>query len=254
MKKYAKGSEAWNIDFYKLSRGFVLWEITKLIGIALLAGIVFFGKISAAVIVAPCMLVLWKIDVRNWKDRQRNKLKNEFKNVIVCLAGNLGAGYALENAFVMALRDVKKQDASSMLGQYEKVIENELLCNVSLTDVLARLAGRSEIDDVKNLANMIAASKRYGGDIIYLIRQYSKSITEQTATQREIETLLAAKRLEGNVMIFAPFAMIIYMRLTNGTYMKMLYETFTGRIIMCVCLAVMLIAVIMTDKIVRIEV
>lgn len=254
MRKYTVSSDAWNVDFYKLSNTYILFELAKLFGLAILISVVFFGQIKACIFVLPLTLVIWKIDRENYRDKQKSKIKGEFKNLIVCLAGNLGAGYALENAFVMSLRDIKKQDEKCVLGQYEQLITNELACNVSLADILIRIAKKSDVDEIQGLSSMIVASKRYGGDIIHLIKQYSKNITDQNATQTEIDSLLAAKKLEGKVMILAPLAMILYMKLTNPSYMNILYTTLLGKIIMSACLIIMLVAIVMTEKIVRIEV
>ena len=52
---------------------------------------------------------------------------------------------------------------------------------------------------------MIEAAKRYGGNIPYLIRQMVRQMQESELVELEIQTVLAAKKLEGRIMLFVPF-------------------------------------------------
>ncbi len=254
MKKRAVKSDIWDRGFYKPGITFFLQEFVKLIVLSLGIGLAFFDSLVSGALVLPFMYLILRIDIQNYEARQKNKLAGEFRDLIVCMAGNLGAGYALDTAFVMAIKDVKKQDEKSLIGGMEAAIINELSCNVPLAVVLRRLSEKSRISDMQSLSNMIITSKKYGGDIVYLIRQYARKITEQTAVNKEIETMIASKRMEGKIMTAAPFMMVFYMRFGNSAYMNMLYDTPLGRIIMVICLAVIYAAVFMTNKITRIEV
>ena len=53
---------------------------------------------------------------------------------------------------------------------------------------------------------------------------------ESELVELEIQTVLAAKKLEGRIMLFVPFGIVLFLRMTNASYMQVLYTTATGRL------------------------
>ena len=70
----------------------------------------------------------------------------------------------------------------------------------------------------------------------------------------EIDTVIAAKRMEGTIMIAVPFGIMLMLRLINPSYIEVIYQTIAGRIWMTVCLVVIFLCKLWIEKIVRIEV
>ena len=66
--------------------------------------------------------------------------------------------------------------------------------------------------------------------------------------------LLAAKRLEQNIMSVIPFAIILYVSAASSGYFDVLYETIAGRTVMSICLAVYAAAYIMGVKITEVKI
>lgn len=52
--------------------------------------------------------------------------------------------------------------------------------------------------------------------------------------------MLAAKKLEFEIMSVIPFIMILYMKMTFGEFLSVLYGTWTGCIVMSICLVLYL--------------
>ena len=66
--------------------------------------------------------------------------------------------------------------------------------------------------------------------------------------------MIASKKLEFDIMCAVPFVIILYMKLTFGEFLSVLYGNAVGMIIMTVCLCVYLAAYRIGRKIIRIEV
>ena len=66
--------------------------------------------------------------------------------------------------------------------------------------------------------------------------------------------MIAAKRLEQNIMSVIPFAIVLYVGVTSKGYFDVLYTTSAGRVIMTVCLGVYGAAYIIGKKIIEIQV
>lgn len=240
---------------FKPDKKWVLKELIKIIGISGFIGYLFFGNLIFALTVLPFGFLLWRTDVRKAVLTRKNRLAKEFKDMLISLSGNLNAGYSLERAFYKTQQDLTKS------GETYQFITNEiryilygLECNKRVEELINDFALRSDVEDIKNFSELVMASKIYGGNMVLVIRQTVNNLSEKYMVEDEIDTLIAAKRLEGRIMLVMPFLIILYMKLTNRGYMNILYETLLGRVVMAISLLVIIIAGMAINKIVEIEV
>ena len=89
---------------------------------------------------------------------------------------------------------------------------------------------------------------------IWFIKDAVKVISEKMETEKEIQTMIASKKLEFEIMSMIPFGMIGYMKLTFGDFLKVLYGNPAGIIVMSICLALYFTAYIWGRKMIKIEV
>lgn len=208
---------------------------------------------------APLVLPVWFIYIKDWimdmSMKKETEFREQFRDSIRLLASALRAGYSVENA----IRETGK-DLSSLYGkekrirkEYEQIIRG-LDLNVSAVKVMEEFALRTGQEDVESFVNVFAASKKSGGDSISVIRNSVKIITEKMDTEKEIQVLIASKRLEFNIMCSVPFLIILYMKMTFGEFLEVLYGNPAGAAVMSVCLAVYVGAYMYGRKIIRIEV
>ena len=120
--------------------------------------------------------------------------------------------------------------------------------------VLTEFAGRAGQEDVEDFVNVFAAAKRSGGDSISIIRNAVRIISEKIETEKEIQTMIASEKLEFRIMCVVPFTIIMYMKLTFGDFLSVLYGNPTGAAVMTVCVCVYMAAYSLGRRIVRIEV
>ena len=67
-------------------------------------------------------------------------------------------------------------------------------------------------------------------------------IAGKLETLQEMQTALAAKRLEQSVMNIMPFAIVMYLDFSNPGYFDMLFHNVSGVLIMTGCMGVYLFA------------
>ena len=90
--------------------------------------------------------------------------------------------------------------------------------------------------------------------MVEIIRNASSQIGEKIDVKREVDTMLAAKRLEFRIMSTIPFVMICYLKMSFPTFMQVLYGNFVGWIVMTVCLLIYVVAYEIGKKMIEIEV
>lgn len=240
---------------YKPDMSWRVVELVKTSACVCAVCALFFHSAAGLPAAIPVGIVLWKTDAAHYAEQRKRRLREEFKDMIIMLSGNLNVGYSLENGFIRTAEDMKKlYGDKSMLQSEMQGIINGLRCNRDIDAMLKNFGDRSGIAEIADCAGLIAAAKRHGGDMIQIIRHMARNLSERSSLETELETIIAAKRLEGRIMLIMPFAVVWYMRFTNGTYMEMLYRTLAGNIVMGVGLALILLAGWIISRITRIEV
>lgn len=174
---------------------------------------------------------------------RRERLKLEFKEGLNALKASVQAGYSIENAFGEAYKDLML-----LLGEKADIcrefwsMNSELKLNVPVEELLWSFAGRSALADARSFAEVFSSAKRTKGDLPAVMEHTAAMIGEKTDTEQEIKTILAAKRLEFLVMSLVPFGIILYMKLSFGGFLDVLYESAAGRVVMTAGLAVYMAA------------
>lgn len=189
------------------------------------------------------------IKTRKWQ------LNLEFREGLASLSSALNAGYSLENGFVQATRDLKLMypGKSLIVPEFER-ITNLININQSIEEIMLSFGERSNVEDIKNFARVLEIAKRTGGDLIRIIRSTEKTISDKIEINREIITLITAKKLESNIMCIIPFGIIIYLRLFSDGYLNPLYHNLFGYVFMTILLILYLFVYFLAKKIVSIEI
>lgn len=212
-----------------------------------------------SLIPAPLLLPVWMIYMRDWHDdisrKKEQELRQQFRDSIQVMASALKAGYSVENAIREAGKDISPvySEETRIRKEFERM-ERQMDMNMSAEEVLKGFAERTGQEDIENFVNVFAAAKKSGGDSIAVIRDAVKIISSKIDTEKEIQTMIASKKMEFDIMCAVPFAIILYMKLTFGEFLSVLYGNIAGAAIMSICICVYMGAYVYGRKIIRIEV
>lgn len=212
-----------------------------------------------SLIPAPLLLPVWMIYMRDWHDdisrKKEQELRQQFRDSIQVMASALKAGYSVENAIREAGKDISPvySEETRIRKEFERM-ERQMDMNMSAEEVLKGFAERTGQEDIENFVNVFAAAKKSGGDSIAVIRDAVKIISSKIDTEKEIQTMIASKKMEFDIMCAVPFAIILYMKLTFGEFLNVLYGNMAGAAIMSLCIFVYMGAYVYGRKIIRIEV
>lgn len=220
--------------------------------VGMICGFLFYDALWGAAFTIPYLAYIYRKIKKEFVTGRKKQLKEEFKDVISGVSGSLQAGYSIENAFLYVLSEIKSEKTmGNLLEEDLKLLINGMQCGKSLEQGLKELGDKSDIEEIKELAYLVKTAGIYGGNLIRLMGQCAKSMTEKSTTELEINTMIASKRLEGKIMSVIPFFIILYLRLTGVSYMAVLYKTLWGHIFMTICLVGIVLTSISIDKIIN---
>lgn len=227
-----------------------LWDICTGIGISVLFSYFFYRSIWAL----PFMLALGMgymyLAVQQQHRRRLRLEKDEFKECILSVSASMRAGYAAPNAFLESMADmVMLYGADSSIVKELRLLRKGLQNSEPLEALLAEWGGRSELEEVREFADVFAIGKRGGGSMQEIMDATCRMISQSLTLEEEMETLLANKKLEQSMMNVMPFAVVFYLEQSSPGYFDMLYGGYVGRLIMTGCLVAYLFSYWLSKRI-----
>ena len=188
------------------------------------------------------------------KEKRLEQLNLEFKEGILLLSSFLSAGYSVENAFSSSARELAiLYGEEGLISKEFRHIESQIRMNRSVEQALSEFAGRSGLDDVKNFAEVFAAAKRSGGELVSIISHTADVIRDKVQVRQEILTMTASKQFEQKIMNMIPFFIVLYIDMTSPGFFHIMYTTWIGRILMTICMALYVTAFFIAKRIMKIE-
>ena len=163
------------------------------------------------------------------RDKKKRILRQQFSECILSVAGSVKAGYAAENAFVESIKDMEM-----MYGEHAEILEElrqikgGLASHFSLEKLLHDMGRRTELEEVKEFAEIFTITKRNGGSLAGVIQMTAGEISDKIMLEDEIRTTLAAKRLEQKIMNGIPFLLVLYLEFSTPGYFNMFFREFSG--------------------------
>ena len=215
----------------------------------LVIGYLFYDSLKMCALCIPFFIVDYREMKKDKLKSQKRELTLQFKAMMEALVTSLTAGYSLERAFSDARRDLTflYDDKAMIFKELDEIISG-LQVNIPIEKLLKDLGDRSGVEDIENFANVVAAAKRSGGNLIRIIEKTVRSLEE------EMETMITAKKLEEKIMMIMPYGILLYLRISSGGFLDVLYHNAFGVILMTVFLAGVYVANVWASKIMDIPV
>ncbi len=192
---------------------------------------------------------------RHLMKKRKGELLFQFKEILQMAVTALKAGYAMENAFVHAREEfVKLYGQEAVMAREFAYINHQVKLNVTLESLLEDLAERCGIEEISSFSQVFGFAKRSGGDFLGIFQNSAEKIRQKAEIKREIEVVIAAKRMEMNIMNLVPFGILAYVGITSPEFLEPLYGNWMGIGVMTVTLVVYVFACWLSEKIVDIQV
>lgn len=225
------------------------------IAICFIVGYLFYHSLTAMLLLGMGSFELVHIQGKARQKRKKWQLTLQFKDGIQSLSNALTAGYSIENSFGEAIKDLRflYEEDAEIVKEFCK-ISQQIKLNRNIEDLLMEFGCRTGIEDIISFAEVVTTAKRTGGDLIKIMKTTSYNISEKIEVQREISTLIAAKKLEGNIMSLIPFGIIIYLNVCMPDFLTPMYEGVIGRCVMSIALISYILAIILLNRIIAIKV
>lgn len=238
-----------------ISRKEYALAIAESILLVFLIAMLFYSRVWMMAVLLPLGITYYNRLIKQVEDKGKRRFERQFQDALQSLEAQLNVGYSMENAIKEVQRDLQiMYEKKTLIVREFTYMARQLNLNVTAEIAWKDFAARIALPEVDTFVTVFSLAKRSGGDSIMIIKNAVRQLGDKAEVKREIDTVIAAKKLEFRVMSMIPFGIIAYMRLTFPEFMSGLYGNLPGVIFMSICLAAYIAAWNLGCKIVEIEV
>lgn len=206
--------------------------------------------------------------IRHHKAQKRKRmLMIEFRDAMDAMVSALSAGYSMENAVTEALKDLRllygcgegSQGQNGCDGRGHVIlheledIQARIRLGVPLDELFYELGVRSGVDDIIVFSQVYTTARKSGGNLVKIMKRTSEAIAEKIDIEREVQTMIAGKRLESLCMTAIPLLIIVYLRVFSPEFLAPLYRGLMGRGFMTFALVVYCLTTLWSRRIMNIR-
>ena len=184
-----------------------------------------YGMATAFIFIPLCI----QREKRKRQEQQKETLLLQFRDAMQSVAAALQAGYSMENAWRESEKEMTElygQDGI-FVGELHQ-INQAVGMNQPIEKLLYEFALRSDCEDIQNFSDVFLFAKRSGGDFHKIIATTIEHISDKIEMEREVQTVISAKKMEQKIMNVIPVFIILYLNLTSGEFLAPLYGNIFG--------------------------
>lgn len=187
--------------------------------------------------------------------RRRERLRNQFRDLLDSLASSFAGGRHLHEAAEEA-----ESELSAIYGPDDEIMIEIRLMLKRMEDgepdtaVMFDFSARSGIEDIELFSSVFSACRETGGDMIKAMTEASSMLADKIKIENGIRAITSQKKAEGIVITVMPVVIILFLRAVAPDYIGVMYGNVIGIILMTAVLAAVIYAYYLIRKITEIEV
>lgn len=229
----------------------LLWTI----GLISIVSYLFYNSWFGLLAMPICFFLINKRMKKQEAEKQRSLIARQFMDAMQMIGNCLLSGYSMENAWREAEKEfVGLYGENAPMAKELHQMNQSLDLNIPAEQILEDFARRTDIEDIRNFSEVFSYAKKSGGDMVRIIGTTTYHIRAKLEVGRELEIMVASKKLEQNIMNVVPIFIMAYLRFSSPGYLDPLYGNPVGVVFMSTCLGVYAAAFCLSEKIMKIQV
>jgi tight adherence protein C len=134
----------------------------------------------------------------------RRALPDALDMIVLCLEGGISLTGALQHV------TAELKSAHPLLGAEMDLVQREMMLGVSIGEGLEKLAARSGLEEMRNLASVVVQSERFGTSVVKALRIHADTLRQQRQQRaEELAQKAAVKILFPTLLCIFPAIFIV---------------------------------------------
>ncbi len=181
-----------------------------------------------------------------FKAKQRmNAFENQLPETLITMAASLKAGHA----FNQAMQSAVNEGAEPTSKEFARVLA-EVQLGMPAEQAMDAMARRMNSTNFGFVVMAVNIQRTVGGSLADILDLVADTVRQRQQFTKKVKALTAQGRASAYVLVAMPFLMGLAIYLVNGEYMKILWESSMGKMMIAGSLVMMAIGSMIIKKIV----
>jgi tight adherence protein B len=181
--------------------------------------------------------------------RRQAKFEEQLPSTLQLLAGALQAGHSLQQA----VDTVVHEAGDPIAGEFQRVL-TEARLGRPLEEAFEAMARRTRSVDFEWTVMAIRLQRQVGGNLAEVLSTVAQTIRDRYSLKRQIRALSAEGRLSSIILSVLPVLLFMALMIFNPVFLKPLYTTTLGLMMLAGSAVLMIFGVFWLKKITEIKV
>ncbi len=189
------------------------------------------------------------LQLRRLKKKRIRAFEEQLPEAIDLLGRSIRAGHA----FPTGLKVVSEESPDPLGAEFRQIFEEQKF-GLPLEDSLMGLTDRIDLVDIKIFVTAILVQREVGGNLAEILDKIAYTIRERFMLLRQVRVYTAQGRLTGYILAALPILLGLAIAALNPTYMGILFEEPTGRILIVMAATLQFVGFLVIRRIIDIEI
>ena len=223
--------------------------------IGMATGYIYFDDLLAGLVIFLCLYGVYPAYKNNEERKLKQLMMVQFKDLLYSVSASLSLGRNMRQALEESLEfwGNTYDEKDPIMVEVRKMLREMKETNAPDIKVLRDFADRWEISDITDFVNVYESLRITGGDMPGAVSRAASVIGDKITMEKELNAAMSEKLAEGRIVGAAPFVMTAAMKFLSPAYMSPVYETGLGTVVALTSLALSVAAILMIERINRID-
>ncbi len=187
--------------------------------------------------------------VFSFKAKRRTRaFDDQLPDLLLTVSASLKAGHSFKQS-LQTIVDEAPEPAAKEFGR----ALNDAKLGRPVEEALEEIVDRVGSDDLAFVVDSVSVQTQVGGSLAGLFDMVADTVRQRQQFMRKVRGLTAMGRMSAYVLVALPFALALLLTAINPVYMKPLYETGTGHMLIGIALGMMAVGALILRKMVDIR-
>jgi tight adherence protein B len=196
------------------------------------------GILLGTPLVSVIALLLGPVALRAFVSYKLRKQRELFSDQLPSHLQEVTSAMRAGHSFVSGIATMAREAAEPSRGEWQQVVADEKL-GVPLDEAMRPVAVRMDCDDVNQVALVASLHHRAGGNMAEVLERVADSVRERSELRRELRALTAQARLSRYIVTSLPVFVAIVVSIVDPVYLRPLFHTTAGVILVIVTLGLL---------------
>lgn len=223
--------------------------VGSMLGLALVGFLIDYTSIMLPLVGLVAGYLIPRAAVKFLRKRRFNRIDAQLVDTLTLMSSSLRSGLSLAQAVDLVAKEVKPP-----MGEEFANVSKDTRLGVLLDDALMNMANRLPLEDLKMVINSLVTVRETGGNLTEIFDVISHTIVERKKVENKIKALTAQGMFQGRAIALMPLAVVFMFYMMDPNFVKPLYTTFLGWIMILIVAGLVSLGYWMMMMIVKIEV